>query len=83
MRLRARALKVSTLLFVVVILAIGVISRVTRDQAPSITDVATIGAVPTSFGDALAQVADSTDRPFRLEAPLADRSAAEQALRDG
>ncbi len=82
-RMRARAIKVSTLLFVVVILAIGFISRATRDQAPSITDVATIGAVPTSFGDALTQVADSTDRPFRLEPPLADRAAAEQALRDG
>ena len=56
-RMRARAIKVSTLLFVVVILAIGVISRASRDQAPSTTDVATVGAVPASFGEALAQVA--------------------------
>jgi ABC-2 type transport system permease protein len=82
-RLRARALKISTLLFVVVILAIGVISRLTRDQAPSTTDVATVGAVPSAFATALDQVAEVTDRPIRLDAPIADRATAEQALRDG
>lgn len=81
-RLRSRAMKVSTLLFVVVILAIGVINRATRDDAPSTTDVATVGVVPASFPAALDQVATAAGRHVRVEAPLTDRAAAEAALRD-
>ena len=82
-RLRSRAIKISTLLFVVAILAIGLISRIAGDRGPSTTVVATVGAVPGSFATALDQVASTVDRQLRLDAPLPDRATAEEALRDG
>jgi ABC-2 type transport system permease protein len=82
-RLRSRALKVTTSLFVVVILAIGVINRVARGDGPSRTVVATVGVIPGGFDQALAQSAAIADVPFTLSAPLPDRAAAERALRDG
>lgn len=82
-RLRSRAMKISTLLFVVAILVIGFITRATHDRAPSRTVVATVGAVSASFPAALEQIAVAADVPVRLDQPLPDRAAAEQALRDG
>ncbi len=82
-RLRSRALRISTVLFVVVVLGVGVISRIAKDRSPSRTAVATVGAVPDGFAAALTQVGDAAGRSMRLDAPLDDRAAAEEALRDG
>jgi ABC-2 type transport system permease protein len=82
-RLRSRAMKVSTVVFVVVILAIGGISRASRHTSTSHTDVTTVGATPPGLADALAQAATSVNGTFRLEAPVQDRAAAEAALHDG
>ena len=82
-RLRSRALRITTVLFVVVVLGVGVISRIAKDRSPSRTAVATLGAVPDGFAAALIQVGEASGRPMRLDAPLADRAAADEALRDG
>ena len=81
-RLRSRALRITTVLFVLVVLGVGVISRIAKDRSPSRTAVATVGAVPDGFAAALTQVGDAAGRSMRLDAPLADRTAADEALRD-
>jgi len=82
-RLRSRALRITTVLFVLVVLGVGVISRIAKDRSPSRTAVATVGAVPDGFAAALTQVGDASGRSMRLDAPLPDRAAADEALRDG
>ncbi len=82
-RLRSRAMKISTALFVVVILAIGGINRAAKHTSTSHTDVTTVGAIPPGLADALQQAGASVHGTFRLVAPLPDRAAAETALRDG
>ena len=81
-RLRSRALRITTVLFVLVVLGVGVISRIAKDRSPSRTAVATVGAMPDGFAAALTQVGDAAGRSMRLDAPLADRTAADEALRD-
>ncbi|MEO5900708.1 MAG: ABC transporter permease [Ilumatobacteraceae bacterium] len=82
-RLRSRAMKVSTAIFVVVIIAIGFINRAVRDDSTPRTSVATVGAAPAGLDDALQQAGGSVGRILTLQGALPDRSAAEAALKAG
>ncbi|MCU1504922.1 MAG: ABC-type Na+ efflux pump permease component-like protein [Ilumatobacteraceae bacterium] len=82
-RLRSRAMKISTAIFVIVILLIGIVNRAISDSSTPRTRVVTVGAVPSGFADAVQQAGASIGRTITWEEPLADRSAADAALRDG
>src|SRR5690606_37114721 len=67
-RLRARSFAVATGLLVVVILAIGIISRLNTDDGPDAIDIAVAGALPAALEDMTGQTAAIFERTVDITA---------------
>jgi ABC-2 type transport system permease protein len=84
-RLRTRSFPVLTGLLVVIILAVGIITRLVGDDDPSTLEVGVVGvgpAVAEQLEHSLTAVADAVDRPATVE-PRPDARAGRAALEDG
>ncbi|HSP02327.1 MAG TPA: ABC transporter permease [Acidimicrobiales bacterium] len=81
-RLRARSFAVATGLLVVVILAIGIISRLNSDDGADAIDVAVAGAQPTGFEEMTGQTGALFERTVEITA-FDDADAARTAVAEG
>lgn len=81
-RLRAPSFAVATGLLVVIILAIGVINRLSSDDGPGGIDLAVTGALPAGLEDMAAQTAGRFDRTVEVAA-FEDAGGARAAVGDG
>ncbi|MCO8126724.1 ABC transporter permease [Acidimicrobiia bacterium EGI L10123] len=81
-RLRARSFAVATGLLVVVIIAIGVISRLGGDGGDDAIEVATAGELPIGFEDMSGQTAGLFERTVEITG-RDDAAAARAAVEDG
>ena len=81
-RLRARSFAVATGLLVVIILAIGVITRLNSDEGDDALDVALAGDVPAGFEEATGQIAALFERTTTIT-PFDDADGARAAVEDG
>ena len=81
-RLRARSFAVATGLLVVVILAIGIISRLNSDDGDEAIEVAVAGALPAGLEDMTGQTASLFERTVDVTG-FDDAEAATAAVEDG
>jgi ABC-2 type transport system permease protein len=82
-RMRTRAFAISTVFIVVLVLAIGIISRVVSGSSgPSHAVVAVVGTAPPEFATAVARAGDADNARITL-VQRPDRASAEAALRAG
>lgn len=81
-RLRARSFAVATGLLIVVILAIGIISRLNTDDGPGTIDVAVSGTLPAALEDMTGQTAAIFERTVEVTA-FDDADGARAAVEDG
>ncbi len=81
-RLGAKSFYVLTGLLVLVILAIGIVGRLSGSDEPGAIDVGVVGVAAKPFGSALDDVGSQIDRPIDVRT-FADLDAARSALDDG
>jgi hypothetical protein len=85
-RLRAKSFAISTGALIVIILAMGIVSRVVGGDEPEATVVGVAGEAPEGFDQALGQVAEAIDRDVevvRVDVDVADEAGIRKVLEDG
>ncbi|MEO6123309.1 MAG: ABC transporter permease [Ilumatobacteraceae bacterium] len=82
-RVKSKSFAITTVLLCAAILGGGILNRVlSGGDSPTKYDVAVVGDIPPGFDNAAQQTAQALDIVIRIES-VADRSTAEQAVRDG
>lgn len=81
-RLRAKSFYISTAMLVVVILAIGVVTRVGGDDGPGTIEVGVVGSGADEVAAAIVRTAQVVDRDVSITA-VADADSARAAVDDG